>query len=217
LNGLRSSFKRKVRALFSHYGPPWLFAGYEWWEQGDRKSLRDAAISRSDHILDLGCGSGDLIFTLREIGFRNVLGADPFIANTIYHPKGVKVLKSTAGEIEGRFDLVMMHHSLEHIWNQREIVQGIARLLVRGGRCIIRIPTIDSWAWEEYGADWVQLDAPRHFYLHSRTSITHLLTPSSWGVVGRGRLLSMPGSHSTAGPDSHPAPPSAILGGVKSA
>ena len=28
--------------------------------------------------------------------------------------------------------------------------------------------------WEEYGASWVQLDPPRHFYLHSRSSIAQL-------------------------------------------
>jgi hypothetical protein len=36
---------------------------------------------------------------------------------------------------------------------------------------MIRIPLVDSFAWRKYGVDWVQLDAPRHFYLHSRDSV----------------------------------------------
>ena len=32
-------------------------------------------------------------------------------------------------------------------------------------------PVIDSWAWENYGVNWVQIDAPRHFFVHSRKSI----------------------------------------------
>ena len=175
--------KAKLRSFLSHYGPAGLFGGQEWWERGDRKSLRDAGVSRQDRILDLGCGNGELIASLRDIGFHNVLGADPFVAGEITHPNGVRVLKREVGETEGQFEMVMMHHGLEHIWDQCQTAREIARLLVPGGRCIIRIPTIDSWAWEEYGSDWVQLDPPRHFYLHSRASIAHLLQSAGLGVT----------------------------------
>jgi len=37
---------------------------------------------------------------------------------------------------------------------------------VPGGWCVIRIPTVSSFAWEHYREQWVQLDAPRHFFLH---------------------------------------------------
>ena len=36
---------------------------------------------------------------------------------------------------------------------------------------MIRIPTASSFAWKEYGVDWVQLDAPRHLFLHSVNSM----------------------------------------------
>ena len=35
---------------------------------------------------------------------------------------------------------------------------------------MVRIPTVESEAWREYGLDWDQLDAPRHLVLHSRKS-----------------------------------------------
>jgi hypothetical protein len=44
-------------------------------------------------------------------------------------------------------------------------------LLSKDGVCVIRIPTVSSLAWEKYKTDWVQLDAPRHFFLHSKRSI----------------------------------------------
>jgi SAM-dependent methyltransferase len=175
--------KARTRNLLAHYGPSWLFSGKDWWEKGDRKALRDAGIHRSARILDLGCGRGEFIDDLRNIGFSSVLGADPFIQDDIAHPNGVRVLKREAADVDGSFDVVMMHHSLEHIWDQHGIVAEIARLLAPGGRCIIRIPTVDSWAWEEYGVDWVQLDAPRHFYLHSRASIKRLLEGSGFTVT----------------------------------
>ena len=36
---------------------------------------------------------------------------------------------------------------------------------------MIRIPVVSSFAWEDYGVHWVQLDAPRHFFLHSLDSL----------------------------------------------
>ena len=39
---------------------------------------------------------------------------------------------------------------------------------------VVRIPVVSSYAWEKYGVAWVQLDAPRHFFLHSRKSMAQL-------------------------------------------
>src|SRR5690606_13273065 len=52
-----------------------------------------------------------------------------------------------------------------------EILQTANKLLKKDGYCIIRIPTASSFAWEHYGIDWFQLDAPRHIFLHSVDSI----------------------------------------------
>jgi SAM-dependent methyltransferase len=182
-DGAIQTIKRRTRNLLSLHGPAWLFAGQDWWESGARKSIRDIGVSRSARILDLGCGNGNLIASLAEIGFSNVLGADPYIAQDVAHSNGARVLKREADEIEGEFDLVMMHHSLEHIWDQHRTAASLARLVKTGGHCVVRIPTIDCWAWEEYGLDWVALDAPRHFYIHSRASITRLLEREGFRVT----------------------------------
>jgi hypothetical protein len=34
--------------------------------------------------------------------------------------------------------------------------------------CLARVPTTSSEAWNTYGADWVQADAPRHIVIPSR-------------------------------------------------
>jgi SAM-dependent methyltransferase len=179
----RRNLRNRIRDLLAYYGPSWLFAGREWWENPDRKSLRDANVSRSGRILDLGCGSGNFTASLKDIGFRNVIGADPFIPEDIVHPNGVRILKKEADEIEGEFDLVMMQASLEHVWDQRGIVREIARLMAPGGQCMVNVPTIDSWAWETYGENWVHLDPPRHFYIYSRSGITQLLESAGLEVT----------------------------------
>lgn len=74
---------------------------------------------------------------LAHIGFPNVLGADPFIPQDIIH-SNARVLKCEVDEIEGQFDVVMMHHGLEHIWDQHRTAADLGRPVKTGGRCLIR-------------------------------------------------------------------------------
>jgi SAM-dependent methyltransferase len=172
--GRVAAAKARVKTVLALYGPPVLFSGRDWYENGALKSLRDAKVRAAMKVLDIGCGQGDLLSSLRDIGFRKVIGADPHVDSNIVHKNGTLVLKCDTTAIQDSFDVVMMHHSFEHVWDQVKMAQEIFRLLRPGGRCIVRIPTIDSQMWEEYGASWVQLDPPRHFYLHSRSSIAQL-------------------------------------------
>ena len=48
---------------------------------------------------------------------------------------------------------------------------------------MIRIPTVTSTAWEKYKENWVNLDAPRHFYIHSHASIKLLAEQTGLKVL----------------------------------
>ncbi len=78
------------------------------------------------------------------------------------------ILRRHIADIDGAYDLVMFNHSLEHMSAPRDALFEARRLLATGGRCVVRAPTVCSAAWEEYGVDWVQFDAPRHAFLPSR-------------------------------------------------
>lgn len=135
-------------------------------------------ITFDSKILDVGCGAGKLITRLRRVGFRHVEGVDPFIAADIQYSSGVKIRKRTVHESDGCYDVVMFHHSFEHIADPRETLQKTATLLSENGVCVIRIPVVPCHAWERYGVNWVQLDAPRHFFIHSRKSLEILARDS---------------------------------------
>lgn len=134
-------------------------------------------------ILDVGCGGGDLIYTLANLGFRYVLGCDPNIEETIEYPNGAKVVKSSLHDLPSGWDVIMFHHSFEHIFDQAEVLTSVARLLRQGGLCVIRIPVVSSQAWEQYGVHWVQLDAPRHFFLHTEGSLERLAKQAGLEIV----------------------------------
>ena len=63
-------------------------------------------------------------------------------------------------------------------------LQRVSDLLEPGGLVILRIPVASSWAWRHYGIDWMHLDAPRHFFLHTRRSIEILSASCGLAVEG---------------------------------
>jgi SAM-dependent methyltransferase len=130
---------------------------------------------RDIRILDVGCGRGALLRELHGAGFTNLTGVDPFIRETTEPYPGLTIYKSELEDLAGRFDLVMLNHSLEHMPRQAHQVGHVARLLAPDGRAIIRVPLGDSVAREKYQEFWFQWDAPRHFYLHSVGSVRRLL------------------------------------------
>lgn len=132
-------------------------------------------LCKSAQILDVGCGLGALLCSLSDLRFTNLLGVDPFIAQDIGYENGLKILKTDVSNVEGKWDLIMLHHSFEHVPDPTKTLQAISRLLKPNGYCVIRIPTVTSYAWKHYGVKWVQLDAPRHFYLHSVESMKILI------------------------------------------
>src|SRR5450432_486748 len=132
--------------------------------------LKKSKTNLSSKILDVGCGNGRLLFELYNLGLRNLYGTDPFTPENNLLPKSIKICKNLEDH-SITFNVIMLHHTLEHIHNQYGTLLKLRSLLETNGRIIIRIPIISSYAWRKYNVNWVQLDAPRHYILHSIESM----------------------------------------------
>jgi 2-polyprenyl-3-methyl-5-hydroxy-6-metoxy-1,4-benzoquinol methylase len=136
-------------------------------------------IKASDSILDVGSGQGRHLLELRAAGFRNVIGVDAYIDSPITYANGVRILKKGLEGVTEQYDLVMLHHSFEHMADPAAELRHIERVVKPGGYALIRTPIVPCYAWKTYGVHWVQLDAPRHLFVHSLRSINVLLAKTS--------------------------------------
>jgi SAM-dependent methyltransferase len=117
-------------------------------------------------ILDVGSGTGVMLSELAWYGFSNLTGMDPFI-EADFHSRNVHIYKCNIFSLKGSFDLIMFNHSFEHMDRPFDVLARARELLSDNGRVLIRIPTVSSHAWQQYGVDWISLDAPRHLFLYS--------------------------------------------------
>jgi SAM-dependent methyltransferase len=133
--------------------------------------IKKAKLVPENDILDIGCGVGRLLLRLKKKGFSRLTGIDPFIEDNIFYKNGVQIFKKEVENIQGQFDFIMLHHSFEHMPDPLSILKHLYVILKHNRHILIRIPVSSSFAWEKYKTNWVQLDAPRHLFLHSVMSI----------------------------------------------
>jgi SAM-dependent methyltransferase len=136
-------------------------------------------------ILDVGSGAGMIPFTIGCAGDRDVTGIDPFAGHDRTLSPRARIRVTDIEAVDGSYDLVTMHHSLEHVLDPVGMMRDASRLLRDDGRVLVRVPTCSSDAWREYGAVWVQLDAPRHVWIPSRAGLA-LLAERSGFVIESG-------------------------------
>lgn len=133
-------------------------------------------------ILDVGCGIGHLLVSLRRAGYKNLTGVDAYIKSDIFYNNSIKIYKKESSQMSGNFDFITLNHCFEHMLNPLEAFKQLNNLLKPGGCVLIRVPVTSTYAWKKYGVNWVQLDAPRHIFIPTVKSIQILADESSFNL-----------------------------------
>jgi len=118
-------------------------------------------------IADLGCGNGQLIYELHAGGFTDLHGFDPYVEKDSTLAENCFLWKKELSQTDEKFDIIMMHHSFEHMAEPLQVLNDCYAHLKRGGKMLIRTPVADSEVFEKEKDLWVQLDAPRHLLIPS--------------------------------------------------
>jgi SAM-dependent methyltransferase len=118
---------------------------------------RQLATELHEHarVLDVGCGNGGLLDALRRLGFRDLTGMDAsricvgnllakgFHALEAVLPLGAAIA-STLGE--ERFDLVVLSHVLEHVYDTTAIIASLDPVVRPNGMIYIEVPDAERYS-----------------------------------------------------------------------
>jgi SAM-dependent methyltransferase len=129
-------------------------------------------------VVEMGSGFGDLLIYLKARGC-DVHGVDlDARASSRAADYGVPVrlgdLASAQFPSES-FDVGIMCHSLEHVADPVAEVREFARILKPGGSLHIAVPNGRALGLELYGADWMHLSLPLHFWFFDAGTLRRLL------------------------------------------
>ena len=105
-------------------------------------------MTRDSKILDIGCGCGELLMYLHHRGY-NVSGVDTSqkcVDGLIEH--GVKMFKGdvfTNNVVPEKFDVIILSHVVEHIYDLERLVQVVPEYLKPGGIVYVEVPNSDLY------------------------------------------------------------------------
>jgi SAM-dependent methyltransferase len=136
-----------------------------------RRSVRELQhlVGPPNRVLDIGCGTGELLRTIRASGNSNVFGIEP-------SPQASKIAREEfgldvrTGTLESQYlgdssvDTVLLSHVLEHLPSPRKTLNEIERVLKPGGSVVIWVPNARSLPARLLGRYWMGWDVPRHLY-----------------------------------------------------
>lgn len=152
--------------------------------------------------LDIGCGSGRLLYYLKNIGWE-VHGVEPRAegAKQAAEKLGPVIFHGRAEDAdfqEGSFDAVTMVHVLEHIYHPFDLLVNIRRFLKPDGVLMAEVPNIESFEARVFAKRWAPVDAPRHLFHFSPRTLEAIIKKAGYsnikithGSEYKGKIMSM--------------------------
>jgi 2-polyprenyl-3-methyl-5-hydroxy-6-metoxy-1,4-benzoquinol methylase len=175
-NKLKTYYKSKIA---KYYSGSFNIIGFimSFFFKNQLPWIKPGITNLKSKILDVGCGTGKLLLTMQRFGYKNLSGIDPF-QEDIFYDNNISIYKKFVYDLDEKYDLIMLHHSFEHMEYPEKVLAKLATVIEDNGCILIRIPLAGSYAWRKYKNNWVQLDAPRHYFLHTIKSMSILAEQS---------------------------------------
>lgn len=154
----------KQLARFNWYYNPWK------WEH--EQSLK--FISRSDSILEIGCGEGGYIKNLKQrFPEKKLTGLE--ITMTTAHENYIlnKTIQEHVIDCNKQYDMVCSYQVMEHVSDVHSFLQSSVDALKSGGYLIISVPNNDGLLLRKKGTSLLNLP-PHHMGLWNKRSLKFL-------------------------------------------
>lgn len=138
-------------------------------------------------LLDVGCGNGNLVAPLRDMGW-DVTGvdSDPIPVKLAQEQFGLKVHEGALENVHfpaRSFNAVTMHHVIEHLPDPIKTLGECWRILSPGGKLVVVTPNIGGLGFRLFGNAWAYLDPPRHLTLFSLGTLARCVEMAGFHVA----------------------------------
>ncbi len=149
--------------------------------------LINSLSNKKGKILDIGCGTGDLLSVCEKDGW-DIFGVEPSQkaialarSKVISSERIVSDLSSL--DTNNTYDVITMWHVLEHVPNLMEYIEALKSLLSKDGHLIVAVPNFKSHDALHYKEFWAAYDVPRHLWHFSERAIRHVFGQGGFEVV----------------------------------
>jgi len=131
--------------------------------------------------LDIGCADGLFVMELEKIGW-NAYGLEPY-SNLKDKNDNISNRSLENFTPSGKFQLVTMIHSLEHIKNPVNALKKINGFMERNSYLLISVPNFDSYWAKIRKQHWPWLNVEEHYFHYTPTSLCNLLTHQNFNIL----------------------------------
>ena len=129
-------------------------------------------------ILDVGCGTGAFLHTMKEAGWETT-GLEPDLLAREKAKELYGLILQPSHELFNlplhSFDAITLWHVLEHVHSLHEYLSQLQKLLRPGGKIFIAVPNYTSYDASFDQENWAGYDVPRHLYHFSPLAMTTVL------------------------------------------
>ncbi len=143
-----------------------------------RKLISESTGINAGYILDIGCGTGSFLNTMKQSGWR-ITGLEP---DEIARAKAKELYNLDVhlpGDLfnlpHSGFDVITMWHVLEHVHELQDYLTQLRFLLKPDGLIFIAVPNYTCYDESVYLKYWAAYDVPRHLYHFSPDAMINLL------------------------------------------
>ncbi len=144
-------------------------------------------LTKQTRFADVGCGDPWLLRAMAKLGYKNLTGIDPYAPARV-DTSGITMLRKAfddnmfSEENSTEFDVVMFHHSLEHVPDPASSLKAASKVLAPNGVVFIRLPVVNE-AWERYREAWWGISAPQHLSIPSERSMHVLADRTGFAIA----------------------------------
>jgi len=156
-----------------------------------KRRLVRRILPEGGRVLDIGCGTGEFLQKISDFCQVDGVEPEPAAANWGRERLGLNIHTGFLEDVElpaGNFDLVTMWHALEHIPDPVSALNRIHSLLKPGGILLVAVPNINSYDAKRYGSEWIALDAPRHLWHFSPSTLRQITSLAQFTHLRGGAL-----------------------------